>query len=178
MSSVASPDIQSQQSFARPPSIERRLFLILSIVALAYAFFAGLRTVSDFDLGWQMATGRWAIQHHQVPKFDTLSYTMPGAPWNYPIGSEVIFYLAYVIGGFALISWIGAAACVGTIASLLRRNTAAGAAMAILAVPLVAQRTTPRAEMFTIVFFAAFFSVLWENYHTGNARLWILLLLM
>ncbi len=178
MSSVPSLDIQPQQFSARPPTFERSLFVILAIVALAYAFFAGLRTVSDFDLGWQMATGRWAIQHHQVPKLDVLSYTMPGQPWNYPIGGAVIFYLAYVIGGFGLISWIGTAACVSTIALLLRRNTAAGAAIAILSVPLIAQRTTPRADMFSIVLFAAYLSLLWENYQTGKARLWLLPVLM
>jgi Tfp pilus assembly protein PilF len=156
----------------------RRMFVLLSVVALVYAFCAGLRTVQDFDLGWQMATGRWIVQHHSVPKVDVLSYTMQGQPWTYPVGAGLVFYLAYQLGGFALISWIGAAACVGTVALLLRRNTAAGAAIAILAVPLIAARTTPRAEMFGIVLFAAFLSLLWEDYQTGKARLWLLPLLM
>jgi Flp pilus assembly protein TadD len=154
------------------------MFIVLAAVALVYAFCAGLRTVQDFDLGWQMATGRWAIEHHQVPRVDVLSYTMPGVPWNYPLGSEVIFYLAYRLGGFALISWIGATACVGTIAILLRRNSTAGAAIAILAVPLIAARTAPRADMFSIVLFAAYLSLLWESYQTGRARLWLLPVLM
>ncbi len=172
------PAVNFQQQDSTNGSFERRLFVILAFVALVYAFFAGLRTVQDFDLGWQMATGRWAIQQHQVPRIDVLSYTMPGQPWIYPLGSEIAFYLAYRLGGFALISWIGAAACVGTIAILLRRNSAAGAAMAILAVPLIAARTTPRADMFSIILFAAYLSLLWENYQTGNARLWLLPVLM
>ncbi len=177
-SSPPAVDLHQHQVFAKDASFERRLYRVLAVVALAYAFFAGLRTVQDFDLGWQMATGRWAIEHHQVPRVDVLSFTMPGEPWNYPLGSEVIFYLAYRLGGFALISWIGAAACVGTIAILLRRNSAAGAAIAILAVPLIAARTTPRADMFSIVLFAAYLSLLWENYQTGRARLWLLPVLM
>jgi hypothetical protein len=60
----------------------------------------------------------------------------------------------------------------------LRRASAAGAAVAILAVPLIAARTTPRADMFTVVLFAAFLSLLWENYQTGGARLWLLPVLM
>ena len=178
MSSVPTVDIQPQQSSARPPTLERRLFVLLSIVALAYAFFAGLRTVSDFDLGWQMATGRLGRPASSSPEDRCAVVHHAGQPWNYPIGSAVIFYLAYVIGGFALISWIGTAACVGAIALLLRRNTAAGAAIAILAVPLIAQRTTPRADMFSIVLFAAYLSLLWENYQTGKARLWLLPVLM
>jgi Tfp pilus assembly protein PilF len=154
------------------------MFVVLAAVALVYAFCAGLRTVQDFDLGWQMATGRWIVQHHAVPKVDVLSYTMQGLPWTYPVGAGLLFYLAYQLGGFALISWMGAAACVGTVAVLLRRNTTAGAAIAILGVPLIAARTTPRAEMFGIVLFASFLSLLWEDYHSGRARLWLLPLLM
>ena len=177
-SSPPAVNLDQPQVSANDASFTRRLYLILAAVALAYALFAGLRSVQDFDLGWQMATGRWAIEHHQVPRVDVLSYTMPGEPWNYPLGSEILFYLAYRLGGFALISWIGAAACVGTIAILLRRNSAAGAAIAILAVPLIAARTTPRADMFSIVLFAAYLSLLWENYQTGRARLWLLPVLM
>jgi tetratricopeptide (TPR) repeat protein len=176
--SVAMPSIEQQQLSPRESPLARRLFLVLSAVALIYAFLAGLRTVEDFDLGWQMATGRWVIQHHQIPSVDVLSYTMPGQPWVYPIGGTILFYLAYVLGGFALISWIGAAACVGTVALLLRRGSAVSAAIAIISVPLIAARTTPRADMFTVVLFAAYLSLLWENYRTGRARLWWLPLLM
>ena len=175
---VAVSRIQEQELSAREPSFARRLFLVLSAVALIYAFLAGLRTVEDFDLGWQMATGRWVIQHHQIPSVDVLSYTMPGQPWVYPIGGAILFYLAFLLGGFALISWIGAAACVGTVALLLRRGSALSAAIAIISVPLIAARTTPRADMFTVVLFAAYLSLLWENYQTGKAQLWLLPLLM
>ena len=157
---------------------DRRLFYLLGFLALIYAWFAGLRTVSDFDLGWQMATGRWIVQHHSIPSVDILSYTFAGQPWIYPVGAGIIFYAAYLLGGFALISWIGAAACVGSVALLLRRNSAVGAGIAILAVPVIALRIAPRADMFTVVLFAAFLSILWEQHRTGVARLWLLPLLM
>ena len=157
---------------------DRRLFLILAAIVLMYAFLAGLRTVSDFDLGWQLATGRWVVQHHHISSTDVFSYTAKGEPWIYPVGSGLVLYAAYLLGGYALISWIGALACVGTIALLLRRGSAVSAGIAIIAVPLIAWRTTPRADMFTVVLFAAFLSLLWENYQTGRARLWLLPLLM
>jgi tetratricopeptide (TPR) repeat protein len=159
-------------------SLERRVFLILACLALIYAFLAGLRTVADLDTGWQMATGRWVVQHHQVPSADVLSYTAQGEHWLYPVGAGVVFYLAFLLGGYALLSWMSAAACAGTVALLLRRGSAASAAIAILAVPLIAERTPPRADMFTVVLFAAFLSILWENYQTGRAPLWLLPLLM
>ena len=159
-------------------SLERRLFWIFACFALIYAFCAGLRTVSDFDTGWQLATGRWVVQHHQVPSIDVLSYTAQGEPWVYPVGEGVLFYALFLLGGFVLLSWMSAAACVGTIALLLRRGSAVGAGIAILAVPLIAQRTPPRADMFSVVLFAAFLSILWEHYQTGRAPLWLLPLLM
>jgi tetratricopeptide (TPR) repeat protein len=154
------------------------LFLALGAIALMYAFLAGLRTVSDPDLGWQLATGRWVAQHHQVFSTDVFSYTSDGEPWIYPVGSGLIFYGVYLLGGFALISWMGAAACVGSVALLLRRGSAVSAAIAVLAVPLIAARTAPRADMFTVVLFAAYLSLLWQNYQTSCAPLWLLPLLM
>ena len=97
-------------------SLSRQLYLFLWAVALVYAFLAGLRTVTDWDLGWQLATGRWIVQHHQIPSTDVFSYTASGQPWIYPVGSGLIFYAIYQIGNYALLSWLGAAACVGTVA--------------------------------------------------------------
>lgn len=153
-------------------------FLALAAVALIYAFLAGLRTVSDFDIFWQMATGRWVAQHHGVFSADVFSYTAQGQPWIYPVGSGLLFYIAYLAGGYSLISWLGALASVGTITLLMRRGSAVTAALAIVAVPAIAARTSPRADMFTVVIFAAFLTILWEQYETGNAKIWLLPLLM
>jgi tetratricopeptide (TPR) repeat protein len=158
--------------------LARRLFFALAAVALIYALVAGLRNVSDPDVGWQMASGRWIVQHHQIFSTDVFSYTATGVPWIYPVGAELIFYGVYLLGGFALLSWMGAVTCAGTVALLLRRGSAFNAAVAILAIPLIAERTVPRAEMFTVLLFAAYLSLLWQNYRTGSARLFWLPLLM
>src|ERR1700739_3992148 len=83
---------------------------ILTGVALIYALLAGLHTLQDFDLGWQLATGRWVLQHHQIFSTDVFSYTARGAPWIYPVLSGILFYLTYLAGGYALLCWMGAAA--------------------------------------------------------------------
>ncbi len=84
---------------AGDPRLQRRdVFVILGCLALLYAFLAGLRTVSATDLGWQLATGRWVVQHHSVPSTDVLSYTAAGEPWIYPLGAGVDF-LYCVPGG-------------------------------------------------------------------------------
>ena len=159
-------------------SLDRRLFLILAALAVIYAFLAGLRTLADPDLGWQMASGRWIVQHHQIFSADVFSFTVPGAAWIYPPGAQVLFYCLYRLGGYALLSWFGAAVCAGTVALLLRRGSAFTAAIAIIVLPLIAQRSAPRAEIFTTLLFAAYLSLLWENYKTGRARLIWLPLLM
>lgn len=154
------------------------LLLLLSFVALIYALLAGLRTVTDPDLGWQMATGRWILLHHQIPSTDVFSYTAHGQPWIYPAGSGLLLYGTYLAGGYTLLSWLGAIACTLTVGLLLRRYTPMTAALAILAVPLIAFRTAPRAEMFTVVLFAAFLSILWNYLQRGEGKLWLLPLLM
>ena len=161
------------ETFRRQP-----WFFLLSGAALLYALLAGLRTLGEYDLFWQLATGRWVAQHRAVFSTDVFSYTAQGQPWIYPAGSGLLFYWAFLIGGYALISWVGAIACAGTIALLLRRGSAVTAALALIAVPLIAARTSPRADMFTVVLFAAYLSILWEQYQTGSAKLWLLPLLM
>ena len=160
------------------PSLARGLFYLLGAVALVYALLAGLRTIAEFDLGWQMAIARWIVQHRQIPSVDVLSYTAAGQQWIYPIGSGLLFYGTFLLGGYFLLSWLAAAACAGVVALSLRRGSPVSAALAILAVPLITSRTTPRAEMFTVVLFAATLSLLWQQHETGQARLWLLPVLM
>jgi hypothetical protein len=65
---------------------------VLAIAAvLVYAFCSGFHTIGDFDFGWQIATGRYVAQHHQVPRSEVFSYSDPGAAWWYPVLSGLIF---------------------------------------------------------------------------------------
>ena len=150
----------------------------LIAMALVYALLAGLRTVSETDLGWQMATGRYIVQHHQIPSTALYTYTVPGAKWVYPPLSGVIFYLCFLIGGYPALSWLSAIACAGTIAVLTWRGNAATAALAFVAVPAIAFRTAPRADLFTTVLFAAMLVLLWRHHEGERVRLWLLPLFM
>ncbi|PYX29673.1 MAG: hypothetical protein DMG77_11800 [Acidobacteria bacterium] len=154
------------------------LFWTLTALALLYALLAGLHTVQDFDLGWQLASGRWILQHHQIPSEDVFSYTARGQQWIYPALSEVWLYVAYFLGGYSALSWMGAVTGAGTIALLLRRGNSFACVLGLLAVPLIASRTQPRAEMFTTILFTALLSLLWQHYRRGRAPLWLLPLLV
>src|ERR1019366_4125592 len=131
------------------PIVGRYTVPTVAALALLYALFAGLRTVGDSDIGWCLATGGWIVQHHSIPSTDVLSYTARGQEWIYPALSQVLLYSSFLLGNYSLLSWLGAAACVGTVAILLRRGHATVAVLAVLAVPMIAERTNPRAEMFT-----------------------------
>ena len=147
-------------------------------LALAYAFLAGLRTVSDFDVGWLLATGRYLVTHHQVPRTDVLSYTAYGVPWIYPPFGGALFYLLYAAGGFAALSWIGALASAAVAAISIGRPRLLTCALAVLAVPSIAFRTAPRADLFTTLFFAAFLALLVKYRREGRSPLWLLPLIM
>ena len=159
-----------------PSPVKLHHYVVRSLMALAlfYAILAGLRTVADFDLGWQLATGRYVIQHQQIPYTDVFSYTIRGKEWIYPPFSGVLLYAFYFLGGFAALSWLSAAACTATTALLLRRNSALTAALAVVAVPAISIATTPRAELFTTVLFAAFIAILWRQFQGEQAPLWLL----
>jgi tetratricopeptide (TPR) repeat protein len=167
----------------RPSKTWRLSAWLLAAIAVIYALLAGLHTLQDFDLWWQLAAGRWVAQHHQIFSTDIFSYTAHGAPWIYPVLSGIVFYLAYLVGGYAALSWMGAMACAGTIAILIRRGSVTSAALALIAVPLIANRTQPRAEMFTTILFAAFVSLLWRQYRSSERSerrqpIWLLPILM
>jgi tetratricopeptide (TPR) repeat protein len=158
------------QSQGRPDWLR----ICLIALALSYAFLAGLHTVSDLDLGWQLATGRYLVEHHQIPRVELFSYTAQGTEWIYPPFSGAIFYILYLLGGYSALSWLGAFACAATVAFLVASGGRFVAALAIVAVPAIAFRTIPRAELFTTVLFAAVLGIVWRNYRGRPVRLWIL----
>ena len=64
----------------RPSSLVLWATRALLALTLLYAALAGLRTITDPDTGWQLATGRYIAQHRSIPSTDVLSYTAQGQP--------------------------------------------------------------------------------------------------
>lgn len=156
----------------------RRARLIFIFLLLLTALCAGLHTVGDSDMGWHLATGRWVVQHRQVPSIDVLSFPSAGKAWIYPPFAGVLFYLTYNAFGYAGLSWFSALACLVVVIFLVRRGDLASACLAMLAVGSIASRTEPRADLFSTVFFAIFLGELWAFQRGMRCRLWTLPLLM
>ena len=155
--------------------VVRSIFILL---VLCNAFCAGFHTVADYDMGWHLATGRYVVQHHQIPRIDVLSFTSAGKPWAYPPFAGVVFYLTYSEFGYAGLSWFCALACLAVVAYLVRRGDLGSAVLAMLAVQSIAARTAPRADLFSTVFFAFFLGELWHYHRETRSRLWLLPVLM
>ncbi|MBI3405496.1 MAG: hypothetical protein HY046_08575, partial [Acidobacteria bacterium] len=151
------------------PEFERgKMFRLFAGLALVYVFFAGLHSVNDFDLGWQIAGGRQWIETGHVPARDELSYTARGAEFIYPPVSGAIFYETFKWGGYGALSWMSLAASLLAVFFLVRGQTTGTAVLAILAVPAIVYRTNARAELFSTIFFAAVFGMLWRR-HRGES---------
>ena len=162
-----------------PANWRRYALGALMVVVLVYGILAGLRTVTDPDTGWQLATGRYIAQHHQVPSADILSYTARDQKWIYPPLAELVLYGLFVAGGFTALSWLNSIACAATVAiAFAAESSFAAMATAILAIPSIASRTAPRADLFTTVLFAALLATLWRHYRGRRAPLWLIPLLM
>jgi hypothetical protein len=136
------------------------IYACLVFLTLTYALLAGLKTVVDFDLGWQMATGRYLLAHHAIPRTELFSYTAHGTEWIYPVLSGLVFYLLYQMGGYAAISWFCALACVATAAVLIYKRNLWAVVLALLAVPVLSSEVMPRASLFTIILFSCFARIL------------------
>ena len=153
----------------------KSIFILLVLIS---ALCAGLHTVADEDMGWQLATGRYVVQHHQIPRTDVLSFTSAGKPWAYPPSAGVLFYLTYSAFGYAGLSWFCALACLAVVAYLARRGDLGSALLAMFAVQSIAARTAPRADLFSTAFFAFFLGGLWGYHRGSSSRPWLLPVVM
>src|SRR5215467_6202219 len=117
---------------------QKLCFAVLAGTLIGCAFLAGVHTLNQDELFWMLATARWVIKHREIPWTDHFSYTAQGQPWIYPVGGSLSFYGVWLIGGYAALSWLGAASMAGTTALLLRSGSAITAAPAGLALAVVA----------------------------------------
>jgi len=148
-------------------------FALVAFV-LIYASIAGLRTIVDFDLGWQIADAR-----HPWSSVDTLSYTVPEATWIYPPLAGLLFRGLFAVGGYPAISLFCAGALLVTVAVIAARCQPIVLELLLFAMPAFAQQMIPRSGLFTIVF-AAITARILLDYKSGSRRnsLWMLALVL
>lgn len=163
----------------------RSIHGIVAAAVLLYAALAACYTLKNFDLGWQLAAGRYIAEAGHVPRHDVFSYTAPGTEWVYPAGAELLFYALYRLGGYAALTLLGMAVCLLTVALALLADGEKDSTwrlwpgawrlwLVALAVPAIADRTGARADMFTTVLFAAVLVIVWRFHRQLRSPLHLL----
>src|SRR3954453_23434958 len=70
---------------AAPTSARERtselLLCALLLVGLPIALASAPKIFNDGDVSWHIVTGRWILDHRQIPVADPFSFTALGHPW-------------------------------------------------------------------------------------------------
>jgi tetratricopeptide (TPR) repeat protein len=145
------------------------LFLSLSI-----------QRIWNVDTWWQLATGRWILEHHRVPQVDQFSFTAAGQPW---IELRWIFCvlaaLGYANGGAGLLT-LGQVGILlvtfGLIIASHRRAalTPMGMSLVGLGIAAGANRFVVRPELLTYFYYALFLTILRVHLLRKSRFIWAL----
>src|SRR5437899_12276730 len=74
----------------------RRLAAIALLLLVAIAAVGPIRS---YDYFWHLATGRWIVEHHAIPRFDPLAVASAHVPW---INGEWLYEIVlYALRGIA-----------------------------------------------------------------------------
>ena len=155
------------------------LNICLTILILAsYALFLGHKiNLSTSDLGRHIQNGRMALTGHIITGTNFYSYTEPDFPaLNHHWGSGVLFFLAWQAGGFTALHIFFIAISLATLLVfylIAARSIgfAAASVLALIALPLLAERTEIRPEVFSYLFCGLFFWILLRWRETRDWRL-------
>jgi hypothetical protein len=92
------------------------LFLLIIATFAAFAFALVMSSaLADGDTGWHIGTGRWILEHRQIPRTDPFSFTAAGRSWmTHEWLSEVVMAAAWYAAG-----WRGIMLLFGTVAAAL-----------------------------------------------------------
>ena len=131
--------------------------------------------LASADLGRHLKNGEWVVEHgfnlrdKNSPLFENYySYTNSNFPVvNHHWGSGVIFYLIWEWAGFAGLSLFYiflslVAFLLFFLISVEELNFTLAALFSFSLAPLIAERTEIRPEVFSVLFSAIFFFVLWK----------------
>ena len=137
------------------------------------------------DFWWQLAYGRWIVEHGSIPVVDHFSYTRAGEPYfDQPWLAQVLMYWIYRVGG-ATLSLVGLAALLGTTYALLLRlcirasgSVRLSAGLMMISLPVAMTNWSMRSQVFALPLFVVYMAVLSDWRDGTRKRLWLLPLLM
>ncbi len=156
------------------------------IVLLLLVFYGSFLThkinLFTADLGRHIRNGEYFLENFKVPSTNLYSYTEPDfAVINHHWGAGVIFYLLWRAGGFTAVHLFFIALSLATFLiffylAKLRSSLGMAALIAIPVIPLLAERTEIRPEVFSYLFAGIFYLFLWLWRNQRISWKWLLLL--
>ncbi len=155
--------------------------LLVALFALYGFFLAHTIDLTTADLGRHIKNGEVLLQDRTVLSTNYYSYTHPDFPvLNHHWASGALLYAAYRVGGFPLVHIFFIALSFAAFAVFLlaaRRRAVLGIVgfAALLALPLLAERTEIRPEVFSYLFAGLFFLILNAHSNIRSQKvLWLL----
>ncbi|MBM4049897.1 MAG: hypothetical protein FJ279_32780, partial [Planctomycetes bacterium] len=138
---------------------------VLLVFALAACFL--IHTAIDYDTWWNLAAGRYIVQHRALPGPDPFSYISDKSQrWNdHEWLAQVSLYLAYAVGGVSGTTLLQAAVILAGLVILFRigyerDKWPVSVAALVLALVMANERFLERPEMVTLLFVPIYLSIL------------------
>src|SRR5438128_6219922 len=153
---------------------------VLPAAAVVLTALLAFRRLDDTDMWWHLAAGRWIVEHHAIPRTDTLSYMLHDAPWiNLQWLFDLSVYSLYRTGGPTLLVLASTLLYAGATALLLKSlrlalGPIAACLMTLWGVAIAQGRFVIRPEMASFLFLEIVLFVCATGSRTGGRRLWLL----
>ncbi len=146
---------------------------LLSITA-TLLFVFGLRKLTNFDIWWHLAAGRYIIENRTIPRVDMFSFTRQGNPWiDLHWGFQILVQVIYSISGstgLIILRILALFAAFGAVISVSRpmRNPLAVSAVFCLAILSANSNFLIRPIILTVMFLAFNLAILirWQGRDT------------
>ncbi len=159
-----------------------KLFVVLLLSAYFSLFFLHKQQVTNFDYGKLVKYGEVIVQTGHVFETNLFSYTYPDYPFlNHHWCTGVIFYLVHKVAGLKGLTLLALVLNLAAFLLVIRLSSRTGNFWAtvfvvLLTVPLLASRTQPRPEAFSIFFFVltVFLLVSYDHKKLKRKYLWLL----
>ncbi len=159
-----------------------RVIAVIGLYALPAFLFLRRFGITDWDIWWHMATGRWILQHHAIPRTEPFTSIGVGQTWvAYSWVFDVLTEYLYRWFGFvgivvyeALFHLVLGIALFHLVKSLLPHFWRS-VAVTVLGLYVIDYLVSPRSSMLTILFGIVVLDILLSVRRTGNTRvLWLL----
>jgi hypothetical protein len=151
-----------------------------ALPVLVPALVALMSTMNAIDLAYHIRAGELILTSHAIPRVDTFTFTVRGAPWlDQQWGAQLLMALAHRAGGWATLSVLRALLIGGSFGLIYRACRARGAAPAAASLLSLAgfvgslQTLSMRPQLFAVPLFAATLLVLVERREHPRRLWWI-----